>query len=46
MIHACVNVFAPTKFFVAFWTAWIPPAIGKIKVNNQSLTGESQMLVA
>jgi hypothetical protein len=46
MIHACVNVFTPTKFFVAFWTAWIPPAIGKIKVNNQSLTGESQMLVA
>jgi len=41
MIHACVIVFAPTKFFVAFWTTWIPPAIGKIKVNNQSLTGES-----
>jgi hypothetical protein len=32
-------------FFVAFWTTWIPPVIRKIKVNNQSLTGESQVLV-
>jgi hypothetical protein len=41
MIHARVIFFTPTKFFVAFWTAWIPPAIGEIKVNNQSLIGES-----
>jgi hypothetical protein len=44
MIHACVIIFTATKFFVAFWTAWIPPSMGKIKVNNQSFAGESQVL--